>query len=273
MSASALDLVTYPSGNGAGGNRGTVALVVMPFGMRCGLVWNAVEELRRHATVVTWPSRYLVDAAIIPEEPSALCVERQVEDACSVLGTIEASEIVVVGYCSGAALALEAAKRVGEGRVRKLILVNGSFNLDAIDAPRTQQEKDLDQLMPLAATDRAAARRVRQQLQIAFARSRREHDFSDETRRPFQCDELLYRYSNTYCSFRAMDTLAGIDRLGVEALVITGMRDLTATPESSALLAKRLPRAALHVEADGDHYEFCRAGTSTLRVISEYVRG
>jgi pimeloyl-ACP methyl ester carboxylesterase len=222
--------------------------------------------------VVTWPSRYLVDAATIPEEPSALCFERQVQDACSVLGTIEASEIVVVGYCSGAALALEAAKRVSERRVRKLILVNGSFNLDAIHASRTQYEKDLDQLMPLAAKDRAAARLVRQQLQLAFARSRREHEFSDETRRPFQCDELLYRYSNTYCSFREMDSLEGTDRLGLEALVISGMRDLTASPQSSAVIAKSLPRAALHVEEDGDHYEFCRAGTSTLRVISEYMR-
>jgi hypothetical protein len=88
---------------------------------------------------------------------------------------------------------------------------------------------------------------------------------------PFSKEEYLFRYAKNYVAYRDYDALAVASGVRQRTFVLTGRRDEHSNMENSEAVAGAIGEARTFVADQGDHYEFCRAGSSTLAEIGAHL--
>jgi len=244
--------------------------LILPFGLELEPAARLVESLAEDFRVLSWVSRLILAPQNQEVVADDLTVDKHVGDMLSLLNTVVGPEqIDLIGYCSGAGIALAAANRVPE-RFRKLILVNGEFLL--LDEPRclTAQAKDVDQLLPLAAQSMDHARKVFALIQQA-SHVVPESDAPVSVSVPYSNPVYLHRYALNYLSYRATDFRELARSMDHETLVMSGDGDEQTNVNSATVIHRELAHSRLHVERDGNHYELLKVSASYLHVIRSFL--
>lgn len=265
------DGVALRAWRGERGRGAPSVLVVPPLATRPSFVEPALEALDGAFDVLTWEARLVLDPQAPLDDPQALSLEAHARDAETLLDHAGARRAALVGYCSGAALALHLAARL-PGRFTRLALVSGAYFLRPEQCELTQYERDMLALVPQIAQSRTRAAG----LYAAFfaegrAFRRRKHEFADEAYRAYADAESLYRFGLTLDALIAGDSAARAREIDLPALLAWGGCDDQTHPDSSRLMCATLPAAESHFDPALDHYALCRAHAGLLARVTRFL--
>lgn len=244
-------------------------MLLIPFGLKQEIAESFFDFFEPQYNVVTWESRVILRADISEaDEAKQLCIQMHVEDVNAVACSCDIESAYVVGYCSGAGVALAATKQY-PNLVDCLILVHGEYTMLGDASCTTQFAKEIDSLLSLAAQDE-------EHLALVFNKIKGDR-FEAEHNRPNGIDvpfsELHYfrRYALNYLSYKSVDYPALAKEINHDALVMAGGLDLQANVMSSRKINECLPNSKLLVDPDADHYGILREDSNTLVNIWNYL--
>lgn len=249
-------------------------LIALPFGVPLTVARAAFAAFGPDFNVVTWESRFILnlDQGFSGEEK--LSPDEHVEDMLCLLRALEIEACHLIGYCSGAGISLLAARRYPEV-FTELILVNGEYQLFRKGHASTGYQRSIDSFLPVVATGRQQAAFIFAKMAEISNVKRGEEgvqsELDSQINLPFSKEEYLFRYAKNYMAYRDFDALEVARGVGQRTFVLTGRRDEHSSLENSQAIAGTIGGAKTFVADEGDHYDFCRAGSSTLAEIGNYL--
>lgn len=242
-------------------------VLVLPFGTRVSVASKVVAALQNF-NVLTWSSRLVLSPLWEPVDRKSLALHRHLADLEDLLVLHGIERYQLVGYCSGAGVALVAARALAR-RPQQLILVNGEFVLFRQSDCVTPTGRDVDRLLSIAARDAGTARLVWQKLEDS--RSTNSH-VPQGMDLPYRHPTFLYRYAIGYLAYREVDFADAARSVHLKSHVLAGGRDPITNVQASEYIASHLSGAELYVDPTGGHYEILRRSSATLQRISTIVR-
>lgn len=249
-------------------SRRATIIVVLPFGAAVDMARPLCLRMIRHFNVVTWQARMILDDQELTPDLSRSTPEMHVADMMSILSLLSVPKADVIGYCSGAGIALLAAQRQPH-RLSRLALVSGEYVLPERTCPRSRYQNDIDSLLPLAATSRRNAIAIFKKLSTRPALN--DDPIASAVTLPFSHPETLYRFAVNYLAYRQLDLLEVAAEVSHVALVAVGGRDEQVTVRSSELIQQRLRGGQLHVDPAADHYDVCRGATALNDTVLRFL--
>ena len=247
-------------------------LISLPFGVPLSVARAAFEKFGRGFNVVTWESRYILNLDQDFAGDEKLAPRQYVEDMLCILKALEIDTCHLIGYCSGAGIALLAAHQHPD-TFRDLVLVNGEYQLFRKGHKTTDYQRSIDMFMPLVAASRTQAGFLFSKM-TEISKVSKEGSDSELDRlinMPFSQEEYLFRYAKTYMAYRDFDALAIAAKVPQDTFVLTGQLDEHSNMENSEAVDDCIPKSKKFVDVKGDHYEFCRTGSLTLEEIDAYL--
>jgi len=251
----------------AGERGGRAVLLINAYGMPVEFMRPlSVELVARGVRVLTWESRGVpnMEAGFTPDNCRLI---NHVHDAADVLDAFGVQQASVVGWCSGAQVALGFASHYGR-RVRDLVLVNGGYTLWSSGVFSEFQAR-MNDLMPICARGPESAelicKIVMAQLSGQAGGSEVEAQVGSVvgmvppevlplTAGVFSSPERLYRYANLEARFLEEPDGGGTSGVVAPTLVLVGDSDIMSSPANSRQIARQLSRATLEVVPQGNHY-------------------
>ncbi len=232
----------------------------------------AFETLKSAFNVVTWESRYILDLSQTFSGTEKMGPDEHVEDIVCILSALQIDRCYLVGYCSGAGISLLAAERHPE-IFAKLVLVSGEYQLFRKGHAATDYQRSIDTFLPEVAKSREEASFIFSTMSglTVAGKSGSQSDLDRKINLPFSKTEYLYRYAKNYMAYRDFDALSIASRVSQYALVLAGCQDAHTNMENSEAIVACLPRSSKSMDEEGDHYEFCRAGSSVLEEIRAFL--
>lgn len=260
---------TIPAAGGAvlnahrrGGASAEPVLLINAFGIPHAVFDRLESKLALDHFVVSWESRG------VPSERGLFSEKycdmgTQVADALAVLDWGKIDRANIVGWCSGAQVALRLASQHPD-RVRKLVLLNGTYRLPDGLIPQTAHYRDMRSVMGRIASSRAqAAWWVRNMPQRPSPRPSNGGPSAGGVlsealvalvTHPFRTAESLYRYANLVTRFYDEPDHAWADDITKPTLIVTGEQDDVAHVDTSREIARRIRVSVLHELPNGNHY-------------------
>jgi nucleoside-diphosphate-sugar epimerase/pimeloyl-ACP methyl ester carboxylesterase len=248
----------------AWGDAGTTpVLIINAYGMPPDFVDPLAARLAGKHRVITWTSR---DVPVVSRDfDEQRCgIDAQVDDALAVLESYGVQRAHVVGWCSGAQVALELVRR-RPASVASLALVNGAFGLpDGV--PKSDFHHNLLKIMKRIAESRAVAARYCDLIYGGDATSSTDGArvsgllttvdpfLLHLTSAPFRDPESLYRYAHFVLRLFGDREKDEWTTVSVPTVVVTGSKDTIAHPDASADIARQIPGAQLVCWPEGDHF-------------------
>jgi pimeloyl-ACP methyl ester carboxylesterase len=242
--------------------------VVLPFGFRPRAAHGLFAQLS-HVNLVTWQSRAIIDRSAEDGVDAVLTPQAHVQDFAALLKHFGVGKSDVIGFCSGAGIALLAAREYAP-MVNRLALVCGEYMLPPDVCRQTVFQREVDRLLPLAATGRSTARLLCEKL--ASGNVAPKSELEAEVALPFSDPEYLYRHGVNYLSYRRMDFRRVAKEVRQRTLVISTQDDQQVTREGSALLADALPNMARHLHLPGDHYAIFRDASPVVEALLRFFQ-
>jgi pimeloyl-ACP methyl ester carboxylesterase len=244
-----------------------IALII-PFGLRVSIAEPFFDFFQPQYNIVTWESRLILSPDEQPVAPDAFELRRHVEDFEAVLAASNVRRCVVVGYCSGAGIALGAANRYPQ-RISQLILVHGEYVL--LDEPgcSTQFSREIDGLLTMAHSDESHLRKI-------FEKVKEERLDAGEHRPqgmdlPFSQLEFLRRHAQNYHAYKKADFQKLARYVTHRTLLMTGRKDAQASVASTLKIKDAIANSTLHVDEAADHYGILREDSSTLTTLWNHL--
>jgi pimeloyl-ACP methyl ester carboxylesterase len=195
-----------------------------------------------------------------------------VEDMLCILRRLDIGTSHLMGWCSGAGIALLAAQQHPE-IFTDLVLVNGEYQLFKKGHKPNGYQRSYDTFLPVVASDRRQASFVfAKRAEITAAnQGGTESELDKQIKLPYSKEEYLYRYARTYMAYRDFDALPVAREVRQSTFVLTGRKDIQSSVEHSEAISGSIPGSKTFIDDKGDHYEFCRAGSLTLEEIGSYL--
>jgi pimeloyl-ACP methyl ester carboxylesterase len=246
----------------AGPNAPWVGLI-LPFAAPLNLAEPFLVALAAY-NVITWESRLILAPHSGRVEPEGFGMDRHVADFEHLLSVHQIERLSVVGYCSGAGVALASVTRF-PARSSQLILVNGEYLLFERDDCVTRLSRELDQLFRMASANALVAASVWRKLADVMAT--RLSAGPPELARPYSHPDYFHRYALNYIAYRETDFEALAAGVRTPTAVITGACDEVTNVSASRRISELIAGSRLFIEASGDHYELLRHDSGTLRHI------
>ncbi|UVS95965.1 alpha/beta hydrolase [Burkholderia glumae] len=244
-------------------------VVALPFGARHAMLTRAYAALHARFDVVTWESRFLLDVER-DDDTTTFDARLHARDLTAVIRATAAAggpaRADVLGYCSGAGVALLAA-RLAPAAIARLVLVGGEYLPSAAHAEPTEIQRQMDIFLSLAARSRTLAGSIQEKLAASAERTRGEFQVTE----PFSSDRHLHRYGINYLAYRAIDMAEVARQVTHPALTVVSGADLHVAPAGSMAIGALLPGHAGSVEVAGDHYELCRGNPELVAHIGAFL--
>jgi pimeloyl-ACP methyl ester carboxylesterase len=247
-------------------------LIVLPFGIPAEVARPAFEALEPKLNVVTWEGRYILNAALAFVGSEHVSPADYVRDVLAILHAVNVPSCSIIGYCSGAGIALLAATQHPDV-FTDLILVSGEYQLFRRGHVSTAYQRSIDSFLPVVSRSRDDARMVFSTMsEVAKANeAQAASELQKQMSTPFSTEEHLFRYARTYMAYRDFDALQTASGIQQATFVVTGGLDEHSNMENSEAVYARVSKAKLFVDDQGDHYAFCRRGSLTLDTIAAHV--
>jgi pimeloyl-ACP methyl ester carboxylesterase len=244
-----------------------IALII-PFGLRVSIARPFFDFFQPQYNIVSWEARLILSPNEEPAPPGAFELQRHTRDFDAVLASCNIRRCVVVGYCSGAGIALGAANRYPH-RISDIVLAHGEYAL--LDEPgcSTQFGREMDGLLTMAHTDEGHLRKI-------FEKVNEERLDAGEHRPqgidlPFSKLAFLRRYAQNYQAYKQADFQKLARFVTHRTLLMTGKRDAQANVASTVKIKNAMPNSTLHVDDAADHYGILREDSSTLTTLWNHL--
>ncbi len=224
-----------------------------------------VERLSRRSRVLVWQMR--AEA----EDGLPVTFAEHAADVADVLDAEGAASCHLVGWCTGARLAVRAA-RLFPGRVRSLVMLAGSFkHPDRDRALDTRYEQNLEAMLRAIAEQPALAERLRGVLAAAAA-GPVDLDRLDaaalaeraltappaalerSARHPFRSTAALVTYARQHLELWSQDELSTAATVAIPVLGLSGEHDQIVAPAALAAALARFPAGRFERIAGATHY-------------------
>ncbi|MBL8300779.1 MAG: alpha/beta hydrolase [Rhodanobacteraceae bacterium] len=243
-------------------------LLVIPFGLDVRMAAAFFEFFGTHYNVCTLESRLILDPSEREYQVADFSIDNHAADLIAVLDELRVREAILVGYCSGAGIAL-AAINLAPNRFSELVLAHGEYTLLAEAKCTTQFAADMDTLLGLAASSAERA-------QLVFDKIQSER-FDGGPNRPQGLDQpfselrILKRYARNYLAYKSEDYLGMARDVSHPTLLMAGGKDVQVNVESCRKLHENMPHAKLFVDPDADHYGVLTSDSATLIAIWNFI--
>ncbi len=244
-----------------------IALII-PFGLRPAIAKPFFDFFQPQYNIVSWESRLILDDEEQATPENAFELHRHVADFEAVLSACSVRQCIVVGYCSGAGIALGAANRYPH-LISSLVLVHGEYAI--LDQPElcTQFAMEIDSLLGMASKSES-------QLQQIYKKIMEERLDPGDSRPdgidlPYSELYFLRRYARNYQSYKKADFKKLASVVTHSTLLMTGKRDVQANAESTEAIASVMPNSMLHIDDDADHYGILREESRSLITIWNFL--
>jgi nucleoside-diphosphate-sugar epimerase/pimeloyl-ACP methyl ester carboxylesterase len=237
-------------------------LICTAFGIPVDLWRSFIKRAASRYDVFVWDTRYLPGTA--PLESTDISVARHCQDGVEVLDHFGVERAHIIGWCTGAKIALRIAAE-NPDRVCSLTLLSGGYNITD-DALRTPYETDLTDVLSEIAADRELADvyydliyrgsddDIESDGAVRTFLNDTNPDYIQFTSLPFQSADSIYRYARLITTF-AMDTatdyIAGVT---TPTLTIAARTDGNTHPDASRYVANTVCAGRCVELAEGDHY-------------------
>jgi pimeloyl-ACP methyl ester carboxylesterase len=235
--------------------------LIIPFGLRVTIARPFFEFFQPQFNIISWESRLILSPDEQPAPPGAFELQRHVKDFDVILSACNIRRCVVVGYCSGAGVALGAASRYPH-RISHLILAHGEYVLLNEPGCTTQFAREMDGLLTMANTDEGHLRKIFEKVQ------QDRLDAGDHRPQgidlPFSQLAFLRRHAQNYQAYKKADFQKLARFVTHRTLLMTGKKDVQANVASTVKIKDVMPNSILHVDDDADHYGILREDSSTL---------
>lgn len=243
-------------------------VLIIPFGLKVELARPFFDFLSTDHNVLSWESRLILDPPEQRVGTDDLTVDKHVADLMTVLDSRGISRTRIVGYCSGAGIAL-AALKAHPDRFSDVVLVSGEYVMLRDASCVTQFGSDIDSILPMASKDSKTAQFILDRIQLDA--TRRGPRAPDGINLPFSSVHYFHRYAMNYLSYRAANFAEMARSLNKRTLVIAGQCDQQTNVASSQKIQQLIAGSSLLIEPEGDHYELLRAGSNTMVAIREFL--
>jgi pimeloyl-ACP methyl ester carboxylesterase len=250
-------------------------LIALPFGVPSNVARAAFDKFEPRFNVVTWETRYILNLDQGFSGSEKMAPAEHAGDMICILKALEIDRCRLIGYCSGAGISLVAASKHPE-IFTDLILVNGEYQLFRRGHVSTAYQRSIDSFLPVVAASRQKAGFIFSKMGDIWKASKAGKEDSpseldNQFNLAFSQEEYLFRYAKNYVAYREFDAMEIAADIQQNTFVISGQLDQHANMENSEAIGDCIPKSKKFVEERGDHYEFCRAGSATLKVIDEYL--
>lgn len=244
-----------------------IALII-PFGLKLQMASHFFEFFKPHYNIITWETRSILDQTDRKVVDNEFAIENHTLDLHTVLKTCDVNRFIMVGYCSGAGLALAAGNRF-PNLIESLILVHGEYTMLHNSDCTTQFASEIDSLLSLAAKDE-------EHLSLVFEKIQNER-IEENSNRPDGIDlpftELAYlrRYSANYLAYKDVDFENLARYVTHKTFIMTGDRDAQANVTSSEKINELMPNSTIYIDPDADHYGLLREDSQSMITIWNYL--
>jgi nucleoside-diphosphate-sugar epimerase len=268
-----------------GSTNAPTLLLCSAYGVAADVWVPLANALRSEFQLITWELRTGEAPELLADGP-----DLHASDMRSVLNHFGVGAAFVVGWCTGADVALRFAERY-PGRVLGAVGVSGALN--GAHAAETGFQRNLRKLVRQAAGDRRQAELYHRLLfgaRVTHFTALTAHEAGAErellssllaaldpallhlTSAPFRDAEALHRYARIMQQHYAHAASQGLPRAATSVLLIACERDEVAHPDASRAAARALPDARVLRLPDADHFAvFCDARVPAA--IREFVLG
>jgi len=246
-------------------------LFVIPFGLKLALAEPFFDRFKDSFRVICWEARLILAPADHLVSQQELTVEHHVADLFAMLDICGVTRAHMVGYCSGAGIAL-AAVNVKPERFGALVLVSGEYVLLGQTACVTQFGRDIDSLLPMASKDRKTAQFILERMPVQHRLSS-ERQIPEGINLPFSQVHFLQRYALNYLSYRSINYQELASAVTNRTLLIACQRDLQTNINSTMQIKKLIGNSSIFIEPEGDHYELLRVASRVMSIARDFLTG
>lgn len=233
-------------------------IIILPFGLPLNSIINKIIDFDKYFNVITWESRTLVDKPINTIKNN-LSVENHVYDLLAILDYFSIKTSSIIGFCSGAGIALASASTNEiKNRINKLVLICGEYMLDSKIIKKTSFQRDVDVLLPMAATSLDKAIQLSEYLQSGGEYSKEKTEFHEDISYPFISGNRLHLHAINYLEYKKLDFTSTATMVNQPTLLISTLNDIQVDKENSTYISSYLNNFYNHITLNGDHYEFLR---------------
>jgi pimeloyl-ACP methyl ester carboxylesterase len=248
-------------------DKGWIVLII-PFGLDVSMAKPFFEFFSSHYNVCTWSSRCILENSTRECAVAEFSIEHHVADLVAVLDELRIETAVMVGYCSGAGIALAGINQYPE-RFSGLVLAHGEYTLLQDALSTTPFAADMDVLLCLAAGSEERARQVFQKIQTERFEALGNRPIGLD--RPFSDLRFLRRYASNYLAYRAADFERLAAQVSHSTLLLAGGKDIQVNIHSSRKIHSLMRQARLSVDPEADHYGVLRKDSNTLATIWNFL--
>lgn len=224
-----------------------------------------IEQLAQLFTVIT-PDNRGTGLSDKPVEGYALA--NMARDIAGLLDELQMSEVYLLGYSMGGAIAQEFARQFPH-RVKRLILcatMAGGPSATYANPSVSSVMRDLDGLSP-----EQAARRIWKVTYAPGYVDQHRTIAEDQMRREIALPTPLHAADLQFQAFAEFDGSQALAAIGCPTLVMTGDLDELIPPKNSLLMAKRIPGAKLVVIHGGGHRVLWEVQQKCFELITEFL--
>jgi pimeloyl-ACP methyl ester carboxylesterase len=252
---------------GADSKRDWIVLII-PFGLELPMAKPFFDFFSGHYNVVSWEARSILDRSERPVARDELKVTKHAMDLKELLDARQIRQASLVGYCSGAGVALSAVNRWPH-RFSSLVLAHGEYILLEEPDCTTQFASDIDSLLSMATGSEETAKTV-------FGKIRDQRladgpDIPEGVDMPFSELRYFRRYANNYLEYKSVDFQRLAQTTTLPTLMLTGRRDVQANVSSTELIAQLVPNVDLYIDPESDHYGLLRERSTAMVQIWNYL--
>ncbi len=242
--------------------------LIMPFGLKLHMAKYFFDFFEPHYNIVVWESRSILEASDRKVVENEFAIENHLMDMRAVLDTCPAKKFIMIGYCSGAGLALAAANRYPQ-LIEDLILVHGEYTILGDSSCTTQFASEIDSLLSLAGKDE-------EHLGLVFDKIKNDR-FEENSNRPDGIDlpftelAFLRRYAANYLAYKNTDFEHLARYVTHKTLLMSGNKDVQANVTSTEKIGELMANSEIHVDPNADHYGLLREDSKSMVTIWNYL--
>jgi pimeloyl-ACP methyl ester carboxylesterase len=226
---------------------------------------NFVEQLARQFTVITLDNR---GTGLSDKPVYGYAIANLARDVCGLLDELGITEVAMLGYSMGGAIAQEVVRQFPE-RISRLILcatMAGGPRATYASTSVVRTMRELDGITP-----EQAARRI---WKVTYAPSyleRHRAAAEDQMRREVALPTPLHAADLQFQAFAEFDGSEALARICCPTLVLTGGRDELIRPQNSAMMARLIPGAKLVVIPGAGHRVLWESTQTCLDFITDFL--
>jgi pimeloyl-ACP methyl ester carboxylesterase len=243
-------------------------VLIIPFGLDVRMAAPFFEFFGKHYNICAWESRSVLEDSDRECEVTEFSIDRHVGDLLAIMNTLGVQEGILVGYCSGAGIAL-AALNLAPNRFTDVVLAHGEYTLLSDAKCTTRFAADMDGLLCLAASSDQRAR-------LVFERIRTERFAADAHRpagldQPFSDLRFLKRYARNYLSYKSVDFAQLAAEVCHPTLLLAGAKDMQVNVHSAQKIHACMRNSSLFIDPEADHYGVLSRDSDTLVAIWNHI--